>query len=67
MSSLLHRRELKVSESEYGCDFCERRFPHLHPINDGMWAICDLCMELEYGDCHPPEYCVYKSCECEEE
>jgi ribosomal protein L37AE/L43A len=56
-----------VSEIEYECDFCERKFPHLYPINDGMWAICHACMELEYGDCHPPEYCVYKTCECEEE
>ncbi len=54
---------LKVNE----CDFCDSKSEHLYPINDGLWAICKSCYDLEYGDCHPPEYCVYKSCECEEE
>jgi hypothetical protein len=54
---------LKVNE----CDFCESKSEHLYPINDGLWAICKACYDLEYGECHPPEYCVYKSCECEEE
>ena len=54
---------LKVNE----CDFCESKSEHLYPINDGFWAICKTCYDYEYGECHPPEYCVNKSCECEEE
>ncbi len=40
---------VKVSETEYECDFCERKFAHLFPINGGLWAICRECMEFEYG------------------
>ena len=40
---------MKVSETEYECDFCERKAPHLFPINGGLWAICRECMEFEYG------------------
>jgi hypothetical protein len=40
---------MKVSENEYECDFCARKYPFLYPINDGEWAICKECMEFEYG------------------
>lgn len=30
------------------CDFCQAKVPHLHPVNDGAWAICDMCMDLHY-------------------
>ncbi len=58
-------------ESKFGftwqCDFCDTLSEHLYTINDGLWAICKSCYDNEYGECHPPEYCVNKSCECEEE
>ncbi len=40
---------MKVSENEYECDFCARKFPFLYPVNGGEWAICKECMEFEYG------------------
>ena len=48
------------------CDFCGVREAR-HSINGSLWFICEQCMEYEFGDCKPPLYCVYKSCECEEE
>ncbi len=35
---------LKVNE----CDFCQSESEHLYPINDGLWAICKVCMVVEY-------------------
>lgn len=40
---------MKVSENEYECDFCARKYPFLYPVNGGEWAICKECMEFEYG------------------
>lgn len=46
----VHFQELmKVSESEkFVCDFCPAERTHLHPINDGLWAICEVCMDIHY-------------------
>lgn len=30
------------------CDFCTSKSEHLYPINDGLWAICRVCMVIEY-------------------
>jgi hypothetical protein len=30
------------------CDFCSAKTEHLYPINDGLWAICKVCMHIEY-------------------
>lgn len=30
------------------CDFCSAETQHLYPINDGLWAICKVCMHIEY-------------------
>jgi hypothetical protein len=30
------------------CDFCSATTQHLYPINDGLWAICKVCMHIEY-------------------
>ena len=30
------------------CDFCDRASDYLLPINDGMWAICRACYDIEY-------------------
>lgn len=30
------------------CDFCQAESEHLNPVNDDLWAICDVCMELHY-------------------
>ena len=35
-------------KSESECDFCSAKTPHLYPINDGLWAICKVCMHIEY-------------------
>ncbi len=44
-----HRRCLKLSESENQCDFCGgTKYPHLHPLNDGLWAVCTPCMQIHY-------------------
>ncbi len=51
----------------FECDFCESKSEILYTINDGLWAICESCYDNEFGECYPPEYCVNKSCECEEE
>ena len=41
---------MKVSESEsFECDFCDAAVKHLHPINDGLWAICGACMDIHYS------------------
>ena len=37
-----------MSESEHECDFCGAKYPHLHAINDGLWAICKPCMDIHY-------------------
>jgi len=39
---------MKVTESENECDFCGAKYPHLHAINDGAWAICKPCMDIHY-------------------
>ncbi len=30
------------------CDFCGSESEHLYPINDGLWAICKVCMDIHY-------------------
>ncbi len=35
---------LKVNE----CDFCQSESEHLYPVNDGLWAICKVCMDIHY-------------------
>lgn len=35
---------MKVSE----CDFCNCESDFLIPINDGLWAICKVCMQIHY-------------------
>ncbi len=35
---------MKVNE----CDFCNSESEHLYPINDGLWALCRVCMTVEY-------------------
>ncbi len=37
---------MKVKKNE--CDFCGCESEHLYPINDGLWAICKVCMVIEY-------------------
>jgi len=32
----------------FECDFCGAKVPHLHPVNGGFWAICDLCMDYYF-------------------
>ncbi len=39
---------LKVSETKYECDFCQGKSYALYPINDGLWAVCKVCMDLHY-------------------
>ena len=39
---------LKVSEIEYECDFCGDKKYSLHPLNDGLWAVCTPCMQIHY-------------------
>lgn len=39
---------MKVSESKFECDFCGAVRATLHPINDGAWAICEVCMDIHY-------------------
>ena len=28
------------------CDFCNAESEHLYPINDGLWAVCKPCMDI---------------------
>lgn len=37
-----------MTESVSECDFCTAKVPHLYPINDGLWAICKVCMDIYY-------------------
>ena len=30
------------------CDFCSATTKHLYPLNDGLWAICKVCMHIEF-------------------
>ncbi len=30
------------------CDFCAAKTEHLYPLNDGLWAICKVCMHIEF-------------------
>ena len=32
----------------YECDFCNSESEHLYPVNDGLWALCKVCMTVEY-------------------
>lgn len=49
-----HQRWVKVSESEatlpgdYICDFCSRGYDLLWSLNDGLWAVCTLCMNKHF-------------------
>ena len=31
------------------CDFCGSESEFLYPINDGLWAICKVCMDIHYS------------------
>ncbi len=31
------------------CDFCDRASDYLLPVNDGVWAICRACYDIEFG------------------
>ena len=36
---------------EYICDFCSRGYDLLWSLNDGLWAVCTLCMNKHFpGD-----------------
>ncbi len=39
---------MKVSETKYECDFCGGKSYSLHPINDGLFAVCTPCMDIHY-------------------
>ena len=41
--------KVKVMSHECICDFCDRASDYLLPINDGAWAICRACFDIEYG------------------
>ena len=36
------------------CDFCQM-YQAKHEINDGLWWLCDTCMDREYGPCRCTE------------
>ena len=36
---------------DYICDFCSRGYDILWSLNDGLWAVCTLCMNKHFpGD-----------------
>jgi hypothetical protein len=61
LENLYRQRWVKVSETktetglqapgDYICDFCSRGYDLLWSLNDGLWAVCTLCMNKHFpGD-----------------